>query len=127
MKFRYKYSTNIEKSALKNRKKCEQTALSCNRLRRTVLQHSSSSKNEAGGETMRGREDHTFPVINRVGAWGLVPHASSHTTVRAVRHTAVPLSIIPSCPIEVHIIFRKRGIARLLETFVRHRLMHHRV
>lgn len=35
--------------------------------------------------------------------------------------------IIPSCPIEVHIIFRKRGIARLLETFVRHRLMHHRV
>lgn len=63
MKFRYKFSTNIEKSALKNRKKCEQTALSCNRLRRTVLQHSSSSKNEAGGETMRGREDLTYPVI----------------------------------------------------------------
>ena len=39
---------------------------------------------------MRGREDHTYPVINWVGAWGLVPHASSHTTVQAVPHTAVP-------------------------------------
>ena len=27
---------------------------------------------------------------NRVGAWGLVPHATSHTTVQAVPHTAVP-------------------------------------
>ena len=27
---------------------------------------------------------------NWVGAWGLVPHASSHTTVQAVPHTAVP-------------------------------------
>jgi len=29
-------------------------------------------------------------VLNWVGAWGLVPHASSHTTVQAVPHTAVP-------------------------------------
>ena len=56
---------------------------------------------------------------DRVGAWGLVPHATSHTTVRAVRHTAVPSSIIPSCLIEVHIIFRKRGVSRLSKTFIR--------
>ena len=62
-------------------------------------------------------------MTNRVGAWGLVPHATSHTTVRAVRHTAVPLSIVPSCLIEVHIIFRKRGVSRLSETLIRHRLM----
>ena len=29
-------------------------------------------------------------ISNRVGAWGLVPHATSHTTVQAVPHTAVP-------------------------------------
>ena len=32
----------------------------------------------------------TRRVSNWVGAWGLVPHASSHTTVQAVPHTAVP-------------------------------------
>jgi hypothetical protein len=28
-------------------------------------------------------------VLNRVGSEGLIPSLSSHTTVRAVRHTAV--------------------------------------
>ena len=61
---------------------------------------------------------------NRVGAWGLVPHATSHTTVHAVRHTAVPLSPVPSYLIKVHIIFRKCRIACLSQTFVRHRFMY---
>ena len=61
---------------------------------------------------------------NRVGAWGLFPHASSHTTVRAVRHTAVPLSPIPSCLIEVHITTSKRGITCTQQAFIRHGFMH---
>ena len=36
------------------------------------------------------RETSNKRFFNRVGAWGLVPHATSHTTVQAVPHTAVP-------------------------------------
>jgi hypothetical protein len=31
-----------------------------------------------------------YQNINRVGGTGLIPVPTSHTTVRAVRHTAVP-------------------------------------
>ena len=48
----------------------------------------------------------------------------SHTTVRAVLHTAVPLSPIPFCLIEVHITTSKRGVTCTQQAFIRHSFMY---